>query len=267
MSTETGIWTPRRARGDAAPGHWLPRDRCALAAGLAVPFLVALVLVPFRTDLSRTNAALVLVVVVVAVAALGSRAAGALSALSAAAWFDFFLTRPYETFDVTSSADVETAVLLLIVGLIVSQLAARARRLEVTTVTDAGHLARIHETARLARSAKSSDTVVDHVRGELTELLGLRACRFEYGTLMGRPPRLKQDGQLLVGRRKWDVDGAGWPAGEIELRAYGNGHYLGRFMLTPGPGALPPLQARLVAVTLADQTGAALDTAGPVRQV
>ncbi|MGW6158623.1 DUF4118 domain-containing protein [Streptomyces sp. NPDC055144] len=248
------------------PGHWPPRDRFALAAGLAVPFPVALALVPFRTDLSRTNAALILVVVVVAVSAVGSRAAGALSALSAAAWFDFFLTRPYETFDVTSSADVETAVLLLIVGLIVSQLAARARRLEVITVTDAGHLARIHETARLVQSAKSSDIVVDHVRCELTELLGLRACRFEYGTLMGRPPRLEQDGKVMVGRRKWDVDGAGWPEGEIELRAYGNGRYLGRFMLTPGPGAVPPLQARLVAVTLTDQTGAVLDSAGPVRQ-
>ncbi|WP_329360717.1 DUF4118 domain-containing protein [Streptomyces sp. NBC_01483] len=96
------------------------RDRLALVAGLVGPFLVALVLVPFRTDLSRTNAALILVVVVVAVAALGSRTAGALAALSAAVWFDFFLTRPYETFDIRASADIETAVLLLVVGVFVS---------------------------------------------------------------------------------------------------------------------------------------------------
>ncbi|MET8330924.1 DUF4118 domain-containing protein [Streptomyces sp. NPDC005181] len=241
------------------------RDRLALLAGLAGPFLVALALVPFRTDLSRTNAALILVVVVVAVAAIGSRMAGALAALSAAVWFDFFLTRPYQTFDITASADIETAVILLVVGVIVSQLGARAHRLEVITVTDAGYLARIHETADLAQSAKSSDTVVDHVRSELTELLGLRACRFEYGTLMGKPSRLQQDGSVAVGRKRWDVDSWGWPEGEIELRAYGNGHYLGRFMLTPGQGPVPPLQARLVAVTLAHQTGAALDTAGPVQ--
>ncbi len=96
------------------------RDRLALVAGLAGPFLVALALVRFRTDLSRTNAALILVVVVVAVAALGSRVAGAVRSLSAAASFDFFLTRPYQTFDITASADIETAVLLLVVGLIVS---------------------------------------------------------------------------------------------------------------------------------------------------
>ncbi|WP_055495807.1 DUF4118 domain-containing protein [Streptomyces sp. TP-A0356] len=186
------------------------------------------------------------------------------AALSAAAWFDFFLTRPYQTFDITASADIETAVLLLVVGVIVSQLAAHARRLEVITVTDAAHLSRIHRTADLAQSANSADTVVDHVRQELTGLLGLRACRFEYGTLLGQPPRLQNDGNVTVGRHSWDVDAAGWPEGEIELRTYGNGHYLGRFMLTPGAGTVPSLRARLVAVTLADQTGAALDTSGPV---
>jgi hypothetical protein len=156
-------------------------------------------------------------------------------------------------------------VLLLVVGLIVSQLAARARRLKVVTVTDAEYLARIHGTADLAQSATSADAVVGHVREQLTELLGLRGCRFEYGTLLGRPPRLEQDGTVVVGRRRWDVDSGGWPDGEIELRAYGNGRYLGRYMLTPGPGPVPSLQARLVAVTLADQTGVALDITGPAK--
>ncbi|MFG2550081.1 DUF4118 domain-containing protein [Streptomyces sp. NPDC048581] len=241
------------------------RDRLALVSGLVAPFLVALALVPFRADLSNTNAALILVVVVVAVAAVGNRAAGALAALSAAAWFDFFLTRPYQRFTMTDTDDIETAVLLLVVGLIVSQLAARARRLEVITVTDADHLRRIHETADLARTTGSADAVVEHVRRQLTDLLGLRGCRFEYGTLMGRPPRLEQDGTIAVGRRAWDPEAGGWPDGEIELRAYGNGHYFGRFMLDPTPGNLPPLKVRLVAVTLADQAGAALDTAGLTR--
>ncbi|MGY4901642.1 DUF4118 domain-containing protein [Streptomyces sp. 900116325] len=237
-------------------------DRLALVAALVGPLLVALVLVPFRTDLSRTNAALVLVVVVVAVAAFGSRVAGAVAALSAAVWFDFFLTRPYQRFTINGGDDIETAVLLLIVGLIVSQLAARVRRLEVIAVTDAGHLARIHDTAELAQATTSADAVVAHVRGELVELLQLRGCRFEYGTLLGRPPRLEQDGSVSVGRRRWDIARGGWPDGEIELRASGQGHYVGRYMLDPTPGTVPTLQARLVAVTLADQAGAALDTAG-----
>lgn len=276
MSTVLDAWKPNRTRRNGGtPGTGgtprtgaegrsrrprPPRDLIAMTAGLAVPFLVTLALVPFRTGLSHTNAALVLVLVVVAVAALGSRTAGAVGALSAAAWFDFFLTRPYETFDINRPANVQTTVLLLVVGLIVSQLAAHARRLEVVTVTDADHLARIHRTADVAKSAGAADTVVDHVREELTELLGLRACRFESGILLGQPPRLDGDGNITVGRRSWDMDAAGWPEGEIELRTYTGGHYVGRFMLTPGPGPVPSRQARLVAVTLADQVGTALDT-------
>ncbi|MBH1937585.1 hypothetical protein I5Q34_25495 [Streptomyces sp. AV19] len=123
--------------------------------------------------------------------------------------------------------------------------------------TDAGHLARLRATADVAQSAKSGDEVVGHVRDQLVELLTLRDCRFEYGTLLGRPPRLEADGTVAVGRREWDVDRLGLPDEEIELRAYGNGRYLGRFMLRPTPGVTPPLEARLVAVTLAGQAGTA----------
>ncbi|MFD8815325.1 hypothetical protein ACFV23_28485 [Streptomyces sp. NPDC059627] len=87
MSTMTSAWKLHRGRTRTTSRTWPLRDRLALTAGLAGPFLVALTLVPFRTGLSHTNAALVLVVVVVAVATLGSRTAGVLAALSAAAWF------------------------------------------------------------------------------------------------------------------------------------------------------------------------------------
>ncbi|MFB6943891.1 MULTISPECIES: DUF4118 domain-containing protein [unclassified Streptomyces] len=240
------------------------RDRIALAAALVGPLLAALVLTPFRTSQSGTDLALILVVVVVAVSAIGNRWAGAVAALSSAAWFDFFLTPPYQRFSITGTDNVETAVLLLAVGLVVSQLAAHARRLRVIAVTDADHLARIHDIALLVQSAASPDLVVERVRQQLVGLLRLRECRFEYGSLLGHPPRLEQDGSVVVGHRRRDIDRDGWPEGEIELRASAGGHYSGRFMLRPIPGTVPSLQARLVAVTLADHVGAALDTAGPV---
>lgn len=119
MSILTGIRSPHRlARRPGRPpgraGTVSPSRRAS-----SFPFLMALALVPFRTDLSHTNAAPVLVVAVVAVAVLGSRTAGVVAALSAA-WFDFSLTRPYDTFDIEATADIETAVLLLVVGLVVS---------------------------------------------------------------------------------------------------------------------------------------------------
>ncbi|MEU0722778.1 DUF4118 domain-containing protein [Streptomyces sp. NPDC006140] len=241
------------------------RDRIALTSALLAPLLVALALVPIRPHVSSANLALILVVVVVAVAALGSRTAGAVAALSAAAWFDFFLTRPYQHFTISDGDDIVTTLLLLAVGVAVSQLAAHARTLKLVTITGAAHLARIHETARLVQAGASPYAVVDQVRQQLIEILGLRGCRFEHGTLLGRHPRLEQDGSLAAGRAHWNLDRGGWPGEEIELRASVGGRYLGRFMLLPEPGAaVPPVQTRLVAISLADHVGAALDTAGPV---
>jgi hypothetical protein len=240
--------------------RYLTRDRTAIAAGLLLPLAVAAVLLPLRSSFSNTNVALVLVVAVVAVAAIGNRFAGALAAISAAAWFDFFFTVPYYRFTIAQSADIKTAVLLLVVGLAVSQIAARARRLQVLAITDARYLAEIHETAELAQTARSPDLVVDHVRSQLVDVLDLAGCRFEYGTLLGHPPRLEQDGSVMVGRHRQDVEDGGLPAEEIELRTFSNGQYYGRFMLRPKPESRPSLQARLVAVTLADQAARALGT-------
>jgi Domain of unknown function (DUF4118) len=241
--------------------RYLSRDRAAIAAALVAPLAVAAILLPFRAGWSNTNVALLLVVAVVAVAAIGNRAAGALAAVSAATWFDFFYTLPYERFTIARPADITSAVLLLLVGLAVSQLAARARRLQVVAITDAGYLAQIHQTAELTQSARSPVTVVDHVKEQLIGLLGLEGCRFEYGSLLGHPPRLEPDGTVTVGHQHWDVEQFGLPSGEIELRTFGNGQFYGRFMLQPTPGSKPSLQARLVAVTLADQAGRALSNA------
>jgi K+-sensing histidine kinase KdpD len=238
--------------------RYLNRDSAAIAAALAAPLVVVAALLPFRASWSNTNVALLLVVAVVAVAALGNRLAGALAAVSAAAWFDFFFTRPFERFTIAKPADVTTAVLLLLVGLAVSQLAARARRLQVIAITDAGYLAQIHDTAELTQTARSPDAVVDHVKEQLTGLLDLQTCRFEYGSLLGHPPRLEPDGTVMAGQRRWNVELSGLPEDEIELRTFGNGQFYGRFMLQPKPGSRPSLQARLVAVTLADQAGRAL---------
>jgi hypothetical protein len=240
--------------------RYLTRDRIAVAAAVLLPLAVAAVLLPLRSSWSNTDVALVLVIAVVAVAALGNRLAGALAAVSAAIWFDFFFTVPYERFTIARSADVRTVLLLLVVGLVVSQLAARVRRLRVIAITDERYLAEIHDTAELAQTARSPDAVIDRVRDQLIGLLDLAGCRFEYGTLLGHPPRLEPDGSVMAGHQRYDVEETGLPREEIELRTFGHGQYYGRFMLRPKPESRPSLQARLVAVTLADQAGRALST-------
>jgi len=238
--------------------RYLTRDRIALVAALAAPLGAAVILLPFRASWSNTNVALLLVVVVVVgVAAAGNRVAGGLAAVSAAVWFDFFFTVPYERFAIHNSSDVTTAVLLLVVGLAVSQLAAWARRLHLTAITDAGYLTLIRQTASLAQQANSPDVVAGHVREQLIGLLDLEGCRFEPGSPPAHPARLAPDGSVMMGEYRWDIEQWGLPAGPVELRVYGAGQDYGRFMLKPKPGSQPSLQARLVAVTLADQAGRA----------
>jgi len=256
------VWREQGSAREKVPADdsYLTRDRTAIAAAVVVPLALAAVLLPWRGSWSNTNVAplLLLVVAVVAGAAAGNRLAGALAAVSAAAWFDFFFTQPYERFTIRHSSDVTTFVLLLAVGVAVSQLAAYARYLKGVTIADAGYLARIVESAALTQSAGAPDAVVEYVRKQLTGLLGLRDCRFEYGMLLGQPPRLEPDGTVLTRYGHWPVDEAGLPDQEVELRTFSNGRYCGRFMLTPEPGSRPSLQARLVAVTLADLAGHAL---------
>jgi len=236
---------------------YLNRDRAAILAALAAPLAAAGILLPFRAAWPNTNVALLLVVVIVAVAVIGSRIAGALAAVWAAICFDFFFTVPYDRLTISRPSDVVTFVLLLVVGVVVSQLAARARTLKTIAVTDAGYLERIGQVASLAQTA-SSAAVVDHVRDQLVGLLDLKDCRFEYGKLMGSPARLETDGTIMTRYGHWDADQFGFPEGETEVRAFVAGHYFGRFMLTPNLGARPSRQARLVAVTLAETVGRAL---------
>ena len=95
-------------------GYWL-----LLAAAVLTPVVVALLLTPWRHRLAAADDALILVVAIVAVATAGYRWAAALSALVAALAFDFFLTRPYNSFRITRTSDLVTELLLLVVGLTV----------------------------------------------------------------------------------------------------------------------------------------------------
>ena len=242
---------------------YLTRDRAAIVAALSFPLAAAAILVPWRASWADTDVALLLVVVVVAVAAIGNGLAGALAAIWAGIWFDFFFTVPYGRLTIRTSSDVTTLAVLFIVGIAVSQLAARVRRLKVLAITDAGYLAQIQETASLAQRAAAPHMVIEQVRKQLIGLLDLRDSRFEYGVPTDHPPRLEQDGIIRAEYGLWAAARHAMQGEETELRALSNGQYYGRFMMTPNPDARPPLQARLTAVTLAGLAGQALGARPP----
>lgn len=245
------------------------RDRLAMLAALAAPLALAAILVPWRGSFPNTDAALVLILLVVAVAANGYRLAGYVAALSAAVWFDFFLTRPYERFAILRRADIETTVLLLLIGVAVTELAVWARHQHAVASRRAGYLDGISAAAQAAVQGGSPSDLIDQVSKQLTGLLSLRSCRFQYGVAgIGQPARLQHDGTVTRGRqaRDADTDTAGLPRGDTELLVESGGILRGRFLMTPAPGAQPSHEQRLLAIAFADQVGAALVSSHPVDQ-
>jgi hypothetical protein len=226
---------------------------------VVAPFLLCVVLVPFRRGFANIDAALLLVLLVVAVAAAGYRVAGGLAALSSAIWFDFFLTRPYQRLTISSRSDIETAALLLAVGLAVSEIAHWGRQRAALASQQAGYIEGIQATAEVVAAGSSSPSaLIEKICEQMTTVLGLRRCRFDYGMALGHP-RLQPDGTVVWNHQAWDIDAQGLPTQmDTELPAESGGRFMGRFLLTAGPDTRPTHSQRLVAVALASQAGAAL---------
>jgi hypothetical protein len=253
-------------RQEAHMSALLRRDRLAVLAGLLAPLALAAVLVPFRNSFPNTDAALAMLLVVVAVAANGYRLAGVLAAVSTAVWFDFFLTQPYERFTITRRTDIETTVLLLVIGVAVTEIAVWGRRQHLAATRRAGYLAGINLAAGAVATGSSASALVGDVSDRLVRLLSVRECRFEHGVAgLGWPARLRQDGQVVTpDQRVLAVDRDGLPA-TTELLVENGGVLRGRFLLTAGPAARPTVEQRLVAVAFADLVGAALAADGSAR--
>src|ERR1700694_1137394 len=151
----------------------------ALGLAVALPFVLAAGLVPFRNDIANANVALILAASVVLVASLGRRSAAFVAAVSAMVWFDFFHTRPYESFRINSGDDLLTACVLLAVGLFVGELAVRSRYHPTAAAESSNDIARIHAVAELVADGVAVDYLVTIVTNELRDLLSLRDCHFE----------------------------------------------------------------------------------------
>lgn len=236
------------------------RSTIILIAAFAVPLAACAALYLVRDSVANTNAALVLVLVVVAAAATGQRLAGIVAALSCGAWFDFFLTAPYRQFVITDRTDLETTVLLLLVGVAVTEIALWGRRQQAGASQRDGYLAGIIAASRtVATGSTTPSALISHVERQIVALLDLDDCRFAPGE-GGHHPHLNSDGTVSHEGHVIDVDRDGLPTDDtIELVIEHGGSPQGRFRLTAATHvARPGLDQRLVAVTLAEQVGAAL---------
>lgn len=231
-------------------------------AGL-LPIVVAGLLVPLRDDLVSTNLALLLVVTVVAGAAIGGRAGGAVAAVTAAVSFDFFLTQPYLSLHIESADEIETTLLLLVVGVLVGQLAVMSRRHLEEAEQGRSEIARLRRLAELVARGEDGADVLLAAQAELTALLDLEACRFEAGLPDRSRPSLERTG-AISGAREWRFVRGDFalPAQGVDLPVLSHGRTVGRFVLTPRTDTGASLEERVVAVAIADLVGSVLAGTG-----
>ena len=227
-------------------------------SGVLAPLAVTAALVPARSSLASTAAALILVAVIAGIAILGTRFAGVLAAASSAIWFDFFLTRPYERLTISHRADLETTISLFVVGLIVTELAARGRHHRRTAVEEADHLAVIHDLGDMVAQGSPSSEVIERASNELIHLLHLRSCRYVPGAPGHNRTTLLSNGQVVHGGLRWGVSTMGLPGSEVDLPVQFAGRTLGCFVLTPTPGWAVAHERLIVALAIASQAGAGL---------
>jgi hypothetical protein len=200
-----------------------------------------------------------MVAIVVLVVAPGRRLAAFIAGISAGLWFDFFLTRPYESFSISRSADVQTAAMLLVVAVGVGELAARDRyhRAESTSISDG--VAAVQAITGLAASGGPTEEVVQAVRDALVPLLRLESCFFDPSRSPVTVPFIERPGYMSYSVYRWDTLGEGLPVSPVTLPVRYEGQVLGRFVLRgPDPGVPVETQRLATAIVLADLAGLAL---------
>lgn len=224
--------------------------------GAASAILVAGGLVGARSFLDNTSVALVLVLVIVGAASVGGRGAGLVTALAAGVAFDFFHTEPYARLTIDSAHDVETVVLLVLVGMAAGEIVVRARRIDRERAMSHGELARVR---RLAETA--SDHPEDTIEVALTELqdgLGLQRCWYESGPATAVRPRIGRRGTLEQAAYRLSNGEFELPGDEVEIPIRAAGTDFGRFVLVPTPGLGVAKDRRVAAVAIADVVAVAL---------
>jgi len=237
------------------------RRRYSLSASLLVPPGVAAGFVPVRTTFSHVGAALVLVAVVEAMAVVGRRPGGVLASVSAAVSFDYFLTTPYERFTISQRTDLETTVALFVVGLIVTELAARSRSHQRSATEEGAYVSLLARTAAMSSGSRSRVELIDAVVSGLTQILSLRDCRFE-PDLSGPPfAQIVADGSVVHVGMRWPAEELGIPGPAAEIPCVWRGTTRGRFILTPTPGLAVTREQRVVAVALVNVAAPSLDPA------
>lgn len=256
------VWTTRRQKRPAEPvpdlpGGARPRPvpiRLAMVAFAGItPVLCAVALIPLRSVIAAPTAALVMVLPVVGVALVVPRVASVVAAVSAALAFDVLLTEPYYSVAIDAATDVEAAVVLGLLGLLVTTVVSRELEARSRSQSRVQEITALTETAR-ALNDPDLDRLVRVVTAQLTELLELRSCDWSPG-FHGRVGHvLSRDGTI----GEWA--GPGLPDGVVEVPVHDGRTEVGRLLLRASDGHPVSREERSTVLAIADLLGAGLRT-------
>ncbi len=230
-----------------------------LLLALLGPAAAAALMTPLRSHVTNTDLALAMVVVVAFVVLPGRRLAALIAGVSAGVWFDLFLTKPYESFSIQRGTDVQTTLLLALVGVVVGEVAVRRRQARGETTIARSEVVNLYVVAEMLAAGSRAEQVVTLVGEQLTELLFLVDCQFDPDVDAQNGPLLERSGELHYGYLDWDLNREGLPSRDVLLPVEAGHHRFGSYVLR-GPALGIPISQdrRLAAVALSDLAGAAL---------
>jgi K+-sensing histidine kinase KdpD len=224
---------------------------------VVVPLLAAAGLHAATVLIPSNAATLILVLLVVGAASTGDRLSGVLAAVSSALGFDFFLTQPYLQLRIDNVEDVELAVLLLVVGVAVSELASWGVRQGATAIEQAGFVHGALESADLAAGSTNVDDALERVSDSLRTLLGASEVTFEYGDHDASAAIVERNGTVRYQGKTLDLTRTGLPAAPHAFTAIPvvqRGAQVGYFRIsTPSRDLRPSRDQLRVAVLLAGE--------------
>lgn len=229
-----------------------------VAYAVLAPLLVSATLAVGSDGIPHATVALALAVIIVGASATGVRWAGWGASLSSTLWFDWFHTTPRGSFAIDSAEDLQVAVLLLVVGGAVTELALWGQRWQASAAESSARLESLVTMSRSVADHAETDLIVHEVEKQLLVLLDL-----DRATWVPIPPGagaavLRRDGAIVRDGVKHGGRGGSPTDTEVALPVEGPAGILGRVDLIASAHISRPPEASLrVAFLLADQLAAA----------
>jgi K+-sensing histidine kinase KdpD len=223
---------------------------------VAVPVVAGFALLPLRDHARNTNIALVLALVTVGISVLGGLAPGAVAGLATALTYNALFTRPYWSLRIDDADDIETVVLLMLIGAAAGALVSWGRRQQREAARQEVSARRLRRQAELASGSETTGRLLQQAREELCDLLDVRTCLYEPGPPGGDVALFTHTGITVpadsASTRPW-----------VALPVRRSGRIAGHFLIEipaqmSGPTAFTA-ERRQSALALADHVGVALD--------